>query len=56
MEALKIANSLPMWLACGIAVVLVIAQALIFVKKAMDAAPRWALPRSRSTRPSRALP
>ena len=39
MEALKIANSLPMWLACGIAVVLVIAQALIFIKKAMDAAP-----------------
>ena len=39
MEALKIANSLPMWLACGVAVVLVIAQALIFIKKAMDAAP-----------------
>ncbi len=39
MEALQIANSLPMWLACGCAVVLVIVQALIFIKKAMDAAP-----------------
>ena len=40
MEALQIANSLPMWLACGCAVVLVIVQALIFIKKAMDAAPQ----------------
>ena len=40
MEALQIANSLPMWLACGSAVALVIVQALIFVKKAMDAAPK----------------
>lgn len=39
MEALQIANSLPMWLACGSAVALVIIQALIFVKKAIDAAP-----------------
>ena len=39
MEALQIANSLPMWLACGVAVVLVIVQALIFIKKAIDAAP-----------------
>ena len=39
MEALQIANSLPMWLACGCAVVLVIVQALIFIKKAIDAAP-----------------
>ena len=43
MEALQIANSLPMWLACGVAVVLVIAQALIFIKKAMDAAPQVGL-------------
>ena len=40
MEALKIANSLPMWIACGSAVLLVIIQALIFVKKAIDAAPQ----------------
>ncbi len=40
MEALQIANSLPMWLACGVAVVLVIVQALIFIKKAIDAAPQ----------------
>ena len=39
MEALQIANSLPMWIACGVAVVLVIVQALIFIKKAIDAAP-----------------
>ena len=39
MEALQIANSLPMWLACGSAVALVIVQALIFVKKAIGAAP-----------------
>lgn len=39
MQALQIANSLPMWLACGVAVVLVIAQALIFIKKAINAAP-----------------
>lgn len=39
MEALQIANSLPMWLACGSAVTLVIIQALIFVKKAISAAP-----------------
>ena len=32
MDALQIANSLPMWIACGVAVVLVIAQALIFIK------------------------
>ena len=43
MEALQIANSLPMWLACGVAVVLVIAQALIFIKKAIDAAPKVGL-------------
>lgn len=39
MQALQIANSLPMWLACGVAVTLVIAQALIFIKKAINAAP-----------------
>lgn len=43
MEALQIANSLPMWLACGSAVTLVIIQAMIFVKKAMDAAPKVGL-------------
>ena len=40
MDALQIANSLPMWIACGGAVVLVIVQALIFIKKAIDAAPQ----------------
>ena len=43
MEALQIANSLPMWLACGCAVVLVIVQALIFIKKAIDASSKVGL-------------
>ena len=43
MDALQIANSFPMWIACGCAVVLVIVQALIFIKKAMDAAPKVGL-------------
>ena len=30
MEAMKIANSLPMWIACGAAVALVVVQALMF--------------------------
>lgn len=34
MDAMKIANSLPMWLACGAAVALVIAQAVIFARQA----------------------
>lgn len=40
MEAMKIANSMPMWIACGVAVLLVIVQAVVFTKKAMDAAPK----------------
>ena len=38
MDAMQLANSLPMWLACGTAVLLVVFQAVIFTKKAMDAA------------------
>ena len=34
---MKIANSIPMWIACGIPVILVIAQALIFAKKSYSA-------------------
>lgn len=37
MDAMKIANSLPMWIACGAAVALVIAQAVIFAKQAYGA-------------------
>lgn len=37
MDALKIANSLPMWIACGLAVALVLIQALIFAKGAYSA-------------------
>ena len=35
MDAMQLANSLPMWLACGTAVLLVVFQAVIFTKKAM---------------------
>lgn len=37
MDAMKIANSIPMWIACGIAVALVLAQAIIFAKNAYAA-------------------
>lgn len=37
MEAMKIANSFVMWLACGIAVALVVVQAVIFAKSAHSA-------------------
>lgn len=43
MEAMKIANSMPMWIACGCAVLLVIIQAVIFTKKAIEAAPKVGL-------------
>ena len=43
MDAMQLANSLPMWLACGTAVFLVVVQAVIFTKKAMDAAPKVGL-------------
>lgn len=43
MEAMKIANSVPMWIACGCAVLLVIVQAVIFTKKAMEAASKIGL-------------
>ncbi len=37
MDAMKIANSIPMWIACGIAVALVIVQAVVFAKNAYSA-------------------
>lgn len=37
MDALQIANSLPMWIACGLAVGLVVVQAVIFAKNAWSA-------------------
>ncbi len=43
MNAMQIANSMPMWIACGVAVILVIAQAAIFVKKAFEAGPKVGL-------------
>lgn len=37
MDAMKIANSIPMWIACGIAVALVIVQAVVFAKNVYGA-------------------
>ena len=37
MSAMEIANSWPMWVACGLAVLVVIAQAVIFAKNAYQA-------------------
>lgn len=37
MNAMEIANSFPMWIACGLAVALVIVQALLFASKAYKA-------------------
>lgn len=37
MNALQIANSLPMWIACGLAVAVVIVQAVLFATKAYKA-------------------
>lgn len=37
MDALQIANSLPMWIACGLAVALVLGQAILFAKGAWQA-------------------
>lgn len=37
MNAMEIANSFPMWVACGIAVALVVVQALLFAMKAYKA-------------------
>lgn len=37
MDAMQIANSIPMWLACGSAVAIVVIQAVIFLKNAYGA-------------------
>ena len=37
MSAMEIANSWPMWVACGLAVIVVVAQAVIFAKNAYQA-------------------
>lgn len=42
-DAMEIANSIPMWIACGIAVCLVILQAVLFGVKAYKAGPEVGL-------------
>ena len=44
MDAMKIANSIPMWIACAIPVALAIFQAVFFMKKAKDAAKKLDVP------------
>ena len=43
MKAMEIANSIPMWIACGLAVLLVIIQAAVFTRQAFRAGPRVGL-------------
>ena len=43
MSALQIANSAPMWIACGIAVLVVIAQSVLFLTRAYAAGPKVGL-------------
>lgn len=43
MDAMKIANSVPMWIACGIAVSLVIVQAVVFARNAYSAGKKLGL-------------
>ena len=43
MSAMEIANSVPMWIACGIAVGLVILQAVLFAVRAYKAGPKVGL-------------
>lgn len=43
MDAMKIANSAPMWVACGIAVALVVLQAVLFAVRAYKAGPKVGL-------------
>ena len=43
MDAMKIANSIPMWIACGIPVIFVIMQAVLFARGAFRAGKKMGL-------------
>ncbi len=43
MDAMKIANSTPMWVACGLAVLLVMIQSIVFTRQAYKAGPKVGL-------------
>jgi hypothetical protein len=47
MTAMEIANSAPMWIACGIAVLWVVLQAVLFARKAYQAGPKVGLSKER---------
>ena len=44
MDAMQIANSIPMWVACGVPVCLIIFQAVLFLSKARQASKDIAIP------------
>lgn len=46
MDAMKIANGIPMWIACGVPVCVVLAQAIIFLRKAYKAGGKVGLTKS----------
>lgn len=50
MDAMQIANSVPMWIACGIAVALVVLQAVLFALKAYQAGPKVGLTKEQMKR------
>lgn len=50
MDAMQIANSVPMWIACGIAVALVVLQAVLFAVKAYQAGPKVGLTKEQMNR------
>lgn len=47
MDAMQIANSLPMWIACGMAVLVVLIQAVVFGKSAIAAGKKMGISDSR---------
>ncbi len=47
MDVMQIANGIPMWIACGIPVVLVVIQAVLFAEGRTVQERRWDLVRTR---------
>ena len=56
MDALQIANSLPMWIACGLAVGLVVVQAAIFAKNAWAAGKKMGITEKQMKKAQREQP
>ena len=47
MDVMKLANSLPMWIACGIPVVFVMIQALLFAREAYRSGEKYGIPKKK---------